>query len=150
MIRPTHQDAEGNPCFPEGVPDAVPLAPGYWDAVDLAAARAQKKAEIKSQRAVHEFGGLSVAPHGTFDTDPESQRKINGSVTMATLLGAAFTIDWRMADNSIVTLDHDGMIAVGLAVGQHVSACQDQKNILDAQIDAAETIEDIAAVQWPT
>jgi hypothetical protein len=64
-----------------------------------------------------------------------------------------FSMDWRMADDTIVTLDAAQMIAMGMAVAQHVAACQTKKNTLDAQIAAATTVADLDAIDvesgWP-
>jgi alpha-galactosidase/6-phospho-beta-glucosidase family protein len=87
------------------------------------------------------------------NTDPTSQRKIGGAVQMAIILGDAFTIDWRMEDDSVVTHDKNAMINMGVLAGQHVSLCQANKNTLDAAVEAAESVEDVEAVDislgWP-
>lgn len=114
--------------------------------------KARKKAELKLKRNQEEWKGVTT-PLGIVDSDPDSQRKVSGAVTMAMIGGTNFSIDWRMQDNSVVTHDHDAMITMGLAVGQHVSACQDRKNELEALIDAATTAEELDAVDitqgWP-
>jgi hypothetical protein len=63
---------------------------------------------------------------GRVDTDPESQRKVNGAVTMALIAAGAgqpFSIGWTMQDNSAVEHDGAAMIAMGAAVGGHVARC---------------------------
>lgn len=102
-----------------------------------------------------EFGGCETA-FGRVDTKAESQRKAGGAVQMAMIAQAAsapFTIGWTMADNTTIALDADGMIDVGLAIGQHVNACHGHGLGLKDLIDAAETVEDIAAINiktgWP-
>jgi len=115
--------------------------------------KARKKAEVKLERDKAEWAGVAT-PKGVVDSDPESQRKINGAVTMALIGGQDFSIDWRMKDDSIVSHNRDEMIALGQAVGQHTVDCQSRKNELDALIDAAQTEEELLAIDitsgWPT
>jgi len=114
--------------------------------------KARKHAEVKMTRDTKEWSGV-LTPSGLIDSDPDSQRKISGAVSAAIVIGDTFSREWRMKDNSVVTLDKTDMITVGLTVMQHVSACQDKKNALDAQIDAVSTIEDLQAIDittgWP-
>lgn len=130
-----------------------PNAPIIADeAVDLEAARSRTLAAIRRQRDTAEWSGCET-PLGRVDTDPSSQRKISGAVTMAMILGEAFTIDWRMADNTVAPHNSAAMIQMGLLVGQHISTCQNRKNELDAEAVSAETIEALEAIDigagWP-
>ena len=111
----------------------------------LEAKKAVAKAKLKLNRDQAEWAGVET-PLGRVDSDPNSQRKISGAVTLAMLGGQNFTIDWRMADNTTVTHDHDATVATGLAVGQHVAACQAHKNSVEAEIDAATTEEELEAI----
>lgn len=143
-------------------PPSDVLADGrwHWNGSDFAQSpatltdlKAQAKNVVRNLRDLAEWGGCNTSG-GRVDSDPESQRKTNGSVTMALIAGAAFSIEWRMADNSVVTFNHDQMIAVGVALGLHVSACQNRKNELDAAIDAASSETTLAAIDltagWPS
>lgn len=137
----------------EDGPEAVPFerpAP-----LALAIAATEKRAEVNGLRLACEVSGCET-PLGRVDTDGDSQRKINGAVTMALIAqtaGQPFTVDWTMADNSLVTHDAPAMIAMGVAVGQHVSDCHERGAALKAEIDAADTVEEIEAVDiysgWP-
>lgn len=119
---------------------------------DLPTFRSYLQAKVKQLREQHKDGGL-VTPFGPVETDPDSRVNINGAVQMAGILGAAFTIDWRMQDNSTTTLDAADMVNMGLLVGQHISACQYKKNELDALISAATTKAELEAIDledgWP-
>ncbi len=144
--------------WPEGVDPicmiwpAAETGPIVDQSVRLASAKADLGALVKARREQAKDGGL-LTPFGPVETDPDSRTNINGAVQMATILGAAFEIDWRMADNSFATLDHSEMIQLGLLVGQHVSACQYRKNAIDAQIEAAATVGELEAIDleagWP-
>ena len=114
--------------------------------------KARKKAELKLKRDSIEWGGVQT-PLGVVDSDPDSQRKISGVVTMAILVGTKFSIEWRMRDNSVVTHNHDQIVALGMAVGEHVSLCQNRKNELEVDIDSSTTEEELSfidiTVGWP-
>lgn len=92
-------------------------------------------------------------PFGVFDTNIDSQRKINGACTAAMALGTSYSVNWRLSNNSFITLNNEDMITVGLLVAAHVDACQQRKNALDSLIDAATTLEDLEAIDvnigWP-
>lgn len=132
------------------VPQDVPARLATWDGAeivaDLGRARAEIKGRVKVLRDAAETGGCTVPGIGRFDSDPDSQRKISGAVVMAMLGGAAFTMEWRLANNSVEALDAAQMIAVGVAVGQHVAACQQRKNEIDAALNAAGTYETLMAI----
>lgn len=84
--------------------------------------------------------GSTMTPAGVVQTDPTSRDLITGAALMATIAkaaGAAYSINWTMMDNSIVALDADGMITMGLAVGVHVSHCQDVGNTIRDEINGA-------------
>lgn len=139
------------------VPEDVPARLALWDGsaivADLGRARAEIKARVKELRDAAETGGCTVPGIGRFDSDSDSQRKISGAVVMAMLGGGAFAMEWRLADNSVEALDAPQMIAVGVAVGQHVAACQQRKNEIDAALNAAGTYGDLLAIDieggWP-
>ena len=121
----------------------------------LAAARIEKKARALVLRDKKATSGLET-PFGRFDTDIASQQKISGAVLMALIAAQSqqpFSVDWRLAGNGLVTLNATTMMQVGVLIGQHVAACQDRKNDLDAALDAATTLAEIEAVDvesgWP-
>lgn len=140
--------------------EAVPrLGSERWDGAawvpDLDALRALAWVAIKAARDRAEAAGCTT-PLGRVDTDPESQRKVNGAVTMALIAAAAkesVAIGWTMQDNTVV--DHDGpaTIAMGAAVGGHVAACHAVGLAKRAAVEAAEDAAAIAAVDieggWP-
>lgn len=117
--------------------------------------KARRIAEVKLKRDAVEWAGCDTAL-GRVDSDPDSQRKVGGAVQMAMIAqaaGAPFSIDWTMQDNATVTHDAAAMIAMGIAVGQHVAACHEAALVKRAAIEAATTVEDVAAIDietgWP-
>lgn len=118
-------------------------------------AKIDMREAVMRRRDRAEFSGCNTLL-GRMDTDADSQRKINGSVTMALIAQAAgqpFSIDWTMADNSTVAHDGPAMIAAGVAVGMHVSACHENALALKAAVDAAADVVALAAIDieegWP-
>jgi hypothetical protein len=152
-------------------PDALPaievdrhgdLAREAWDAeagcwvprLDVLKAEAWER--VKARRAESEYGGAET-PLGRMDSDPASQGKINGLVTMAMLAqagGQPFAQPFTMADNQVVEHDAAAMIAAGVAVGRHVAACHTAARTLREAIEAAATAGELAAIDietasWP-
>lgn len=142
--------AAGHVATPDGA-GGYEIAPRIPSLDEL---RTAKLTEVKGLRDAAEHGGCTVDGVGRFDTDPDSQRKISGAAFMATLSGESFAMKWRLADDRIETLDAPQMIAVGVAVGQHIAACQYRKNALDAELNAAEAYAALMDVDiesgWPS
>ena len=93
--------------------------------------------------------GSCSTPSGIVQTDDASKLRINGAVAMAMLsksAGTASSIAWTLNDNSVVMLDADAMIAVGVAVGTFVANCQNNGTAIRAQIDAATDAASLAAI----
>jgi hypothetical protein len=68
-------------------------------------------------------------------------------VTLAQM-SPTFVINWILADNTTRTLNQADMIAVGVALGQHVQTQFTKAQALRVAIEAATTPEDVAAVVW--
>lgn len=144
--------AVGNALVAEGGPFAggKVLTPPQ---TELQVAAAVTSMLIKAARDRAESAGQHVDGIGTFDSDANSQRKLVGAIMAAQLQGAGFSIDWRMQDDSVVTLDAAQIAAVGMAIMARVDACQQRKNELDAMVSAATTLAALAAIPvdqgWP-
>ena len=113
--------------------------------------RAQRLADLAALRWQKEtggttFNGMPVA------TDAVSQTKYIGAVVGAQIDPDA-VINWKMADGAFVPLDAQAITAVAMAVRAHVQACFDNEAELKAELEAATTAEEIAAVDlntgWP-
>lgn len=112
--------------------------------------------DVKQLRDQHIDGGCDVPAIGRFDTDMLSRSNITGAVTgalMAKLAAAPFTVQWKLADNSLVELDADQMIIAGQAVLSHVSTCHARSQALGLLIAAADAKSDLEAIDieegWP-
>ena len=92
-------------------------------------------AEVRRERDSAEFGGFSW-DGSRFDSDALSQQRITGAVTLA-MMNSALSIEWTLADNTVRTLTAADMIAVGVALGQHVNACHERARVLRGEIESA-------------
>lgn len=121
----------------------------------LAVAKVQAREVANRRRQEAEFTGVQTA-HGPIDTDPDSQRKINGAATIALIskvMGTRFDLEWTFADNSRSKLTADQMIEIALAVGSHVSSCHECALAIKDQLAAATNTLEIEAIEaqgfWP-
>lgn len=105
-----------------------------------------KLAALAAWRYDREIGGITVAG-ARIDTDRQSQATITGTlVAMRENLTAA--VDWKTADGAFVTLTLPQIAAVAAAVVAHVQACFTAETLLAAEINAAETAEALAAIEF--
>lgn len=85
------------------------------------------------------------------DTSRASQAMITGAVVKATI-DNTFTTQWKGSDGTFVELDAAGVIALGNAVGSHVSACFTAEAAIVGRVvfGAITTNEQIdTAAEWP-
>jgi hypothetical protein len=122
----------------------------------LAVAKAAKWEQAKAERDRRIAAGCAVPGIGTFDSDDPSRSNITGAVTMALIAQAAgqpFSIGWKLADNTVATLDAAQMIGAGVVVGQYVAACHANAQALGQAIEAAGTIAALGDINigagWP-
>ena len=111
----------------------------------LAGAKAAKKQEIAAARYAAEIAGVTVGGV-TVRTDRESQALITGAALKATQDGT-YSCTWK-SESGFVTLKAATVLAVADAVRTHVQGCFDLEAAKCAQIDAAQTVEDVEAVEW--
>lgn len=162
---------QSTPTLPASVPfssladvEAILVSPGNEfaggtiidpAAADLSAGRARLWGAVKAGRDACAAGGCET-PLGRVDSDERSRILIAGAVQMARIALAAgepYSVDWVMADNQPKAHDAAAMIALGMAVGQHIADCWERAQTLRAAIDAADTVEALASIDiingWP-
>lgn len=158
---PADQDISDATHYVMGGFQPMPAPPGphhEWDwatkqwhePADMEPARAAKWSQIKAARDADENGGFDT-PWGRFDSDPASQTKLVGAAQLASIAlaqGQPFSIRWTRQDNTAVELDAPAMIAVGIAMGQHIDAVHQRGRQLRAQIEAATTLQDLESITW--
>lgn len=134
----------------------VPVRQWALEPLPLDDAKAMVWTEAKAARDQHENGGVTIAGVGTFQSDAISREYINGAVLMAQIAIAQsqpYSINWTLADNSVVTLDAAAMIGVGVAAGQHVAACHAVAQGLRAAIETADNVDALDLIDleagWP-
>lgn len=118
----------------------------HADTIDSARGRAW--IAVKAARAAAESGNFTY-DGGEYQINVG---QVNGGVTMAMLAksaGQPYSVTWTLADNTRRDLDADGMIALGVTMGQHIDAIYATGRQLRDQIDAATTIEAVEAIAWP-
>lgn len=111
--------------------------------------------DAKDQRDAHIDGG-AMTPSGPVDSDSMARSNISGA-TIAALVAKTnnipYSITWTLLDNSTVTLDADAMIGLGMAVLAHVNACHERARQLRAEIEAAQNMAELLAIDvgagWP-
>lgn len=106
----------------------------------------RKKSEIASARYEAETGGCMV-DGVTIATDRGSQALLTAAVVTARL-DPEFKTQWKCADGRFVTLDAMQLRAISDAVTAHVEECFAREAELIELIDAAETAEELDAIQW--
>lgn len=123
--------------------------------VTLAELQSQAWTRIKAERDRREQSG---APYLTkiLDSDEKSVTRISIAVQAAQAAisaGTAFSLDWTMQDNSVVTMTAAEVVSMSVALathsnGLHLAARAVHEKIL-AATDAAEVEAAEAAVVWP-
>jgi hypothetical protein len=127
------------------------VAPGRLDLRTLEQRKAERWEQIKLARTAAINAPL-VTPYGTFDADPASRQNITDAILMVQTLdqlGEPSSIDFTLADNSVVTLTVSEMVDVGLRLGAQVQAAHATSRVLRGQLDAATTAEAVDSVHWP-
>lgn len=123
----------------------------WADSRTLQQAKDQKWTQIKLDRDASIKAPLST-PYGTFDADANSRANIANAVLYLQTLaqqGTPGTVDWTLVDNTTITLNYAEMSEVGLLLGQRTNTAYDTGRALRLQIDAATTIAEVDAIQWP-
>jgi len=117
---------------------------------------ADLKEETAARRTKHARKPVSY-DGSEFDADPTAQQKLTGKLTYAQAAGKdsdlAWSVGWKTANNSYVQLSYDDLAAVVQAVNEQVQTAYNNEAQLLAQIEQAETIDELDAIDltsgWP-
>lgn len=132
--------------------------PSYrWDITlkswipDLEKAKTTKLQQLKTARTKKESGGFAW-DGSVFDSDPQSQLRLQGAVQLAQMSSASntpFSIEWTLKDNTVRTLSGNDMIAVGLALAGHITGVHELYRDLKNEVDMATTVQQVDNINWP-
>jgi len=110
----------------------------------LAELKAARWSEAKTVRDTVAAGGCST-PLGRVQTDAASYQRILGAM-IAAQNDTMYSVEWTMADNSIMEHDAAAVISMGLAVTEFLNACQSVGETIRATIEAATDADALASV----
>lgn len=142
------------------------------DALDgIEAVRLKTWVKFKNLRNSKEYAPVTT-PKGMFDADPDSQRRIIGAGVLAIVervqwltasmqqIAEASNVtlsdipttgsEWTLYDNSAVELTPDDLLFLGQAMGLQIKQAHAEGRVVRSQIESADSISDLNAVQWPT
>lgn len=136
-----------------GTQTVVPWTTEEWVAIQAAAVptKPQLLAQAQARRRSVEIGGITVGGVPVY-TDPESQAKLHAARTAAKE-DAQYTLDWKAAGGTFVTLDAATIIALADAVRAHVQACFSAERAVATKINnnTYTTFAQVdGAAEWPT
>lgn len=147
---------------PRSVLAEKPMPPTRWHVWDkqawawvatpeaLEEAKAFVKNQINTERNIAERSGF-VAYGKLFDSDDKAIQRILGAAQAAVIakqLGQPLSIEWTCADNTTLIMDADMLIEMPVILAQTADALHQKARALKAQIDAATTLNEIAAIVW--
>ena len=127
----------GNPPTPNHTFDYV--IKEWVDLRTLDEIKAQKWAEIKSERDRIEFGGFEF-DGDIYDSDQVSQGRILGAAS------AGLSQVWTLADNTTINLAADQLVQLYQALQTHTALVHERGRIAREAIMSATTKEDVEAV----
>jgi Domain of unknown function (DUF4376) len=134
----------------EGEPPPELLAPPVEPPVTLQQYKQQKWRTLINARTAEEYSTF-VYSGNTYDCGQQATQRIQGACQLAlvaALNSAPFSIDWTLADDSVVTLDGTQMIAVGQALAQHVQTVHAKSRTKRQALNNALSFAEVDAITW--
>jgi hypothetical protein len=116
----------------------------------IAAFRVRRWKEIKAARDAARDAGF-LFNGNLVQSDAVSRDNVSGAALAATIAKAAgipYSVEWTMADNSVITFDADQVIAMFVAGAEFVKTIYARGVTLREQISTANTEERIQAIAW--
>lgn len=106
-----------------------------------------KRAEINSARDRTEQGGFEYLGK-TFDSDPISCQRISTAAQAMAFAPEETAIVWTCQDNTTIELNKTQLAGMVVALAEWSNTCHQKATTLKAQIDAAETAEELENITW--
>lgn len=107
-----------------------------------------KIATLKMQRDKAEVEPIEYQGH-SFDFDSKSYERITAAIYALDIPGAAPTINWTLADNGSTPVTANNLRGVIAAAAARSDALHTTYRALKAQVQAAETVDDVNDIVWP-
>lgn len=125
----------------------------YYEVVEipppsLEEVKGQKINELKSIRDFKELEPVLYAEH-KFDFDSKSYERITAAIYALDMQGATSTINWTLADNGSIPVTANDLRGVIAAAAVRSDALHTAYRSLKAQVQAAETVDDVNNITWP-
>ena len=125
----------------------------YYEVVEIPApsleeVKAQKINELKSIRDAKEVEPVLYAAR-KFDFDSKSYERITAAIYALDMQGATSTINWTLADNGSTPVTANDLRGVIAAAAVRSDALHTAYRALKAQVQAAETVDDVNNIMWP-
>lgn len=127
--------------------NGILYAKGYAPQKPLEELKAEKRAEINQARDNAEQGGFKYLGK-TFDSDQVSCIRMSSAAHAMQYAPDEATITWTTQDNSTIDLNKSQLACLVVALAQHSNECHQKATALKAQIDAAETAEELDKITW--
>ena len=108
----------------------------------------QKISELKAVRDAKEMEPVLYAEH-KFGFDSKSYERITAAIYALDIQGATSTINWTLADNGSAPVTANDLRGVIAAAAARSDALHATYRALKAQVQAAETVDDVATIVWP-
>lgn len=84
-----------------------------------------------------------------FDFDSKSYERITAAIYALDIQGATSTINWTLADNGSTPVTANDLRGVIAAAAVRSDALHTTYRTLKSQVQAAETVADVATIVWP-
>lgn len=115
---------------------------------DLPGAKARQWANVKQQRDMLDRAPVTLRDFQV-DADESSRIDLMGALMAMQLSGQASRL-WRCSDNVMRELTTADLGAIGQAIASRRQSLIEISDTLYQQIQAAQTVEDVLAVVWPS
>jgi hypothetical protein len=122
----------------------------WTDPRTLVELKTAKWVAIKQSREAALAEPLST-PYGVFDAGPSASASIIKSVLLANTLASLslpVSIDFTLANNTVIALDAQSMVQVGLALAAREQAIRATATALRTMIDATTTAAALDLITW--
>lgn len=103
--------------------------------------------EIKARRDAEEQSGCPYMG-SVLDSDSLSVQRINTAVQAAQVVGESFAVDWTMKDNTVIHMTYPDVLGMPAALAVFSNQLHMKAREKRDQINAAETIEEVNAIEW--